>query len=464
MVNDINLADYSGAQINIIGDAGPPFTGVFDGNGHTISNFTYVSTTGCVGIFGYVDDANAVVKDLMLIDPNILTSGPYTGALVGVFHNGTMVNCCVQGGSITASVYGTVGGLIGSSSDATISDCYATCDVFGAAGEVGGLVGLNHSTIMNSYATGNVTGYEVGGLVGINGGDGLISKCHATGDVEGIERVGGLVGDNDRYGCVLDSYSTGNVCGQLCTGGLIGISESDDYPILNCYTTGSVGGNDTTGGLIGKNNSIVSRCYTLGAVSGKDYTGGLIGDNGGVLSYCFATGDVTGGGWITGGLVGINRDVVSDSYSAGNVDGNDIAGGLFGMNCCNLTVNCYSSGRVTGAEYTTGAFVGDDFTNSYGSCFWDKTINSSLEGAGQPICKDYPEYCPMPDPQGLLGKSTAEMQKETTFTDAGWDFVEVWGIGENQTYPFLRQYLAGDVNHDGLVDWRDFAILAGRWL
>jgi hypothetical protein len=65
---------------------------------------------------------------------------------------------------------------------------------------------------------------------------------------------------------------------------------------------------------------------------------------------------------------------------------------------------------------------------------------------------------------GGTGKTTAEMMTESTFTDAGWDFVEVWHIGENQTYPFLRTHSAGDLNQSGLVDWRDLAILAGHWL
>jgi len=54
------------------------------------------------------------------------------------------------------------------------------------------------------------------------------------------------------------------------------------------------------------------------------------------------------------------------------------------------------------------------------------------------------------------------MKKESTFTS--WDFVETWNIGENQTYPYLRVYPAGDLNHDGIVNLLDFAIFAGRWL
>jgi hypothetical protein len=62
------------------------------------------------------------------------------------------------------------------------------------------------------------------------------------------------------------------------------------------------------------------------------------------------------------------------------------------------------------------------------------------------------------------GKTTTEMKQQTTFADAGWDFVEVWDIGEGQTYPFLRKYLPGDLNHDGIVDWADYAIVASQWL
>ena len=56
------------------------------------------------------------------------------------------------------------------------------------------------------------------------------------------------------------------------------------------------------------------------------------------------------------------------------------------------------------------------------------------------------------------------MQTENTYIDYGWDFVDVWNIGEKQTYPFLRVYPAGDLNHDGSVDMLDLATLANHWL
>jgi len=56
------------------------------------------------------------------------------------------------------------------------------------------------------------------------------------------------------------------------------------------------------------------------------------------------------------------------------------------------------------------------------------------------------------------------MKTIDTFTDAGWDFVEIWGIGENQTYPFLRTDPAGDLDHDKRVNLVDLAIMAMHWL
>ena len=44
-----------------------------------------------------------------------------------------------------------------------------------------------------------------------------------------------------------------------------------------------------------------------------------------------------------------------------------------------------------------------------------------------------------------------------------WDFVEIWNIGGNQTCLYLWVYPAGDLNHDGRVDFFDFAIAASHW-
>ncbi|MGD8501059.1 MAG: GLUG motif-containing protein, partial [Phycisphaerales bacterium] len=136
--------------------------------------------------------------------------------------------------------------------------------------------------------------------------------------------------------------------------------------------------------------------------------------------------------------------------STGNASGISKVGGLVGVNQGTID-NCYSVGSVEGAT-DVGGLVGSLNAHSF---YPDGTVSDSfwdIETSGQTTSN------------GGTGKTTAEMKRENTFTDSGWDFVEIWGIGENQTYPYLRVYPAGDLNHDGRVDLLDLALLAAHWL
>ena len=100
---DIDLADYPADQYHSI----DRFSGVFDGNGHTISHFTCTGGNNGVGLFGrvrdYVGGRNAVIKNLGLIDPNVHASqASGAGCLVGYLWEGAVKDCYVSGGSITA--------------------------------------------------------------------------------------------------------------------------------------------------------------------------------------------------------------------------------------------------------------------------------------------------------------------------------------------------------------------------
>ena len=56
------------------------------------------------------------------------------------------------------------------------------------------------------------------------------------------------------------------------------------------------------------------------------------------------------------------------------------------------------------------------------------------------------------------------MKTMSTFTEAGWDFVNIWDICEGINYPRLRwQIPAGDFTCPYGVDFEDFAILASAW-
>ena len=255
---DIDLSGFDGKEgrpaFNVIGNNGEAFTGVFDGNGHTISRLTIVGVS-YLGLFGQLD-YGAEVRDLGLLDVSITGSGDLVGGLVGFNYRGNVTDCYIDG-----SVIGNY------------------C--------VGGLVGMNSGYVTDCQSTGVVTGVWIaGGLVGKNGDQGTestatVSCCYSAAAVSGNNDVGGLVGDNCFFGYVAQSYSTGSVNGKDYVGGLVG----RNVPPYNQHWT----------------TSIVTQCYSTGAVSGNgDNVGGLIGVNtGDLLPPWGGSGIVTQSFWDT---------------------------------------------------------------------------------------------------------------------------------------------------------------------
>lgn len=277
LTSDIDLSDFGGDSFNIIG---APFTGIFDGNEHSIHNFTYVSTNlKNIGLFGAVEGTDAVVKNLGLIDANIdATSGQFTsigiGSLIGELRDGKVSRCYADGGSIKGGE--AIGGLVGANNAGKVQECWSSVDTIGSD-RVGGLVGTNKGEISESFATGSASGdLRVGGLVGENCN--LISRCYASGDIVGIyNKIGGLVGSNPQNladgidGYILDSFATGNAHGQNDVGGLAGFNSGT---ISSSYAIGEVSGHGLIyliGGLVGggTSNFITSSFWDI-QVGGPD--------------------------------------------------------------------------------------------------------------------------------------------------------------------------------------------------
>lgn len=131
-----------------------PFSGCFDGNGHSISGLYVFTSDDYAGFIGYAE--NAYISSLKLEQTYINNQKGYAGALVGKFVNTSAENsgvhaCCVTQSNIIAN--SVAGGMIGelestSSNGLTeISDCYSEDSyVFSMwEGIVGGLIGRVNS-------------------------------------------------------------------------------------------------------------------------------------------------------------------------------------------------------------------------------------------------------------------------------------------------------------------------------
>ncbi len=207
---------------------------------------------------------------------------------------------------------------------------------------------------------------------------------------------------------------------------------------------GSVIGQKYVGGLAGHNAGEIWNCYFSGRVAGTNVdVGGLAGHNGGEIWNCYSTGFVTGINYDVGGVAGHNNGSVSNCYSTGEVSGNWYVGGLVGWNDNGSVLNCYSIGDVSGLT-NVGGLVGKN-DGEVSNCFWDIERGGADNGLGTPL-------------------PTAQMQVLSTFVEAGWDFINVWNIGENQTYPYIRTYLASDINKDRITNFGDLCIVAGEWM
>jgi hypothetical protein len=206
--------------------------------------------------------------------------GNSAASLVGILMDGTVKQCYVRGGSISADI--NVGGLVTFNHKGTIVDCFSTVEVSGYA-DIGGLVGYNsRGFIINCHADSVVTGNNaVGGLVGLNEGE--IQNSSAIGEIVGEMSVGGLVGKSMSLGMIQSSFSTSSVLGIDSVGGLVGNNNSE---IANCYSTCSVSGGRCVGGLVGLHRGVITNCYSTGYIVFElidaygDYStnmGGLVG-------------------------------------------------------------------------------------------------------------------------------------------------------------------------------------------
>jgi len=230
------------------------FRGTFEGLGNAISNLTIVSRSRNLGLFGTIK--RAVLSDIGVVDVSISGGEGNVGGLVGNDKAGT-IEQSYSSGAVTARRYAYAGGLVGYLvGGGSISGSSSSANVAGGFVS-GGLVGNadgGRPEIAFSYATGNVAGdgdADVGGLIGQNAAsDGIVMQSFATGNVT-VKKgaAGGLIGNS--LGKIVQTYATGSVSG-VWAGGLVGENQSI---LSQSYSNGAVSGSQYEGGLIGNDHS-----------------------------------------------------------------------------------------------------------------------------------------------------------------------------------------------------------------
>ncbi|MGA2916858.1 MAG: GLUG motif-containing protein [Sedimentisphaerales bacterium] len=440
-------------------------------NCYSAGNVTGDSSIG--GLCGGNDDGN-----ISSCYSTVLVKGGFdsTGGLCGENHNGSIANC-YSTGLVTGGC--EIGGLCGSSSG-SITNCYSTGLVTGNCG-IGGLCGAGSSNIIiiNSYFLDTAgpdnslgepltdeqmkqqasfigwdfVGETVNGTEDIwqmrtdvpdyphlrneyayahySGGSGTAAAPYRIAIVSDWQQLMNasshwhkhfiMTADINLQGVVLSPVGNSNTKftgvfdgnGHIIRNVDIN-SPASDYIGLFGYVDSNglirnlgveevnIIGSSYVGGLAGKNNGTISNCYADSSITGYSRIGGLVGGNRSRVNACYATGTVVsydGSSYCIGGLAGYNLGDIATCYSTGAVSGTSSVGGLAGYNAGSIS-DCYSTGSVSGT-YSLGGLLGSNDGGSVVSSFWDVNTSGQTTSAGGE------------------GKTTAEMQTLSTYTNAG---------------------------------------------
>ena len=208
-----------------IGTSEHPYTGTFNGNGHTIR--VWLDGWG-QALFGYVG-ADAKLTDIAVTKRQ---SGNYSlnaSAPLARINDGTITHCWYRG-AITAK--GSLGGLV-YTNNGTIEACYVYAGELGGSriemyygGWAGGIAYENTGTIANSYFYGDIAQAQSGGTVQdiigwgaiTHKNSGTVSNCYYGAD------------SDDGYGGKTEDQFRGGEVAYLLNGG----TARDDWR-QNCY-------------------------------------------------------------------------------------------------------------------------------------------------------------------------------------------------------------------------------------
>ena len=295
LVSDLSLSGYSNWEP--IGSCDPDdfscrtstssFSGVFDGNGHSISGLRISLDTASygVGLFGFASPSSSF-RNLRLSDVDIaLSAGArYIGSLVGNGRGGAeFIDISVENIRISAPLSGYVGGLVGNGGGSVVSGSSVSGGDITGNWWMGGLVGNGHGSRISqsSVDLGTISGdNNIGGLMGLGSLSTIRSVSVKADVISGVSfPVGGLVGIGSRSVISSSSVIVGSISGSSSVGGLIGTSNLGEvYSVL--VSVGSLDGSSNIGGLIGDSTDtfVDSSLILVGSISGSSSVGGLVGN------------------------------------------------------------------------------------------------------------------------------------------------------------------------------------------
>ncbi|CAM3820616.1 S-layer homology domain-containing protein [Marinicrinis lubricantis] len=223
-----------------------------------------------------------------------------------------------------------------------------------------------------------------------------------------------------------------------------------------------------TGGLVGwLSEGSIDRSYSFGSVRSNygsttiTETGGLVGGaTHSTISRSYSTASVVGAtanNITVGGLVGtIGTSTIRDSYARGSVSNEQHLSHVWSAGITTYTINgTIQNTYVTGHIDTPSTGINVIYSGLVSGFYMNSSVLSSFfdtETTGQTI--GIQNSSSDNDTSGAAAKTTAEMQQQSTYELAGWDFTDTWTIHPdvNDGYPYLRPSILTTTLPDAVKD------------
>lgn len=215
MGNDLAGEYELTADITLTGEWAPigndvtPFTGTFNGNGHTIKGLTNTSYAGWMGLFGA---STGTIKNVRIVEANVTGANDHVGIAVGRVFNGGVVENVFTSGYVCGRDH--VGGVAGDAGEgeATVTNCLSAAYVYATEYQAGGIVGWTKGTvtISNNIFIGEA---YVGAFGGCGGIVGFVEDGTTTvkNNVNAARKITGLIEGRNAYGIVGNTYNDNSI-------------------------------------------------------------------------------------------------------------------------------------------------------------------------------------------------------------------------------------------------------------
>lgn len=375
LFNGGNSGVFAG-QSPIGRNASEPFTGTYNGNGHTIENVTVETDENYVGLFGYstgtIDSVAYLVPEGGLPAKSVTghTANLYYGGLVG-YNGGLIRNSAVSGVSMRLDAY-------------SYSTVYA-----------GGLVGQNAGQIRESAAASTgitvdttLSNAYIGGFVGANSTSGTISSSYAVARISAIRAQTGTVNASGFAGSSRGSIRDSYAAADLQTGG-----GADTYGFCPTSTTNCYYLNDGNFEYDGESFTAQYRDSYASGRSYGEFTDGADGKTGTVA-----------------GLIGMSGSANSYDYgkASSSVDGDTYP----------------YPGVVTDADGQTVHYGGWPIQMDLGDVgiyYWEKTVEYNDDGTERDHSYNFSVI--------KIDLNERELEKDDTLTTAHSDGLVVTEYG-----------------------------------